>query len=273
MNRLIIVGSPRIDGRSAHLAELLFEACIEEYPNDEVALAPVSTLDIDGCQGCDACRALMRKVEAWSQSETREEEPVPARCVIDDDMAEVYEFIDAADELVVVAPVYFAGVSSQLKALIDRLQPYFWSDARKQEKRSLTLHVVGEGGDPHGFEPLVGEVRSAFSCAGFELTRILDWVGKIDKQGEITAEAAEYTSTFEPCNSAFLREGEETEPVSSHQAKTTPTDEQSVDQRAAAPAKRTTARGGQHNSGQSQGKPKLKIDQKASPKKGGKRRG
>ena len=46
MNRLIIVGSPRIDGRSAHLADLLFESCIDECPDDELALAPVSTLAI-----------------------------------------------------------------------------------------------------------------------------------------------------------------------------------------------------------------------------------
>ena len=56
VNRLIIVGSPRVDGRSAALAEQLFEACIEECPKDEVALAPVATLAIEGCRGCDACR-------------------------------------------------------------------------------------------------------------------------------------------------------------------------------------------------------------------------
>lgn len=38
MNRLIIVGSPRVDGRSAHLADILFETCIEECPEDEACL-------------------------------------------------------------------------------------------------------------------------------------------------------------------------------------------------------------------------------------------
>lgn len=50
MNRLIIVGSPRVDGRSAALAEQLFEACVEDCPEDEVALVPVATLDIGGCR-------------------------------------------------------------------------------------------------------------------------------------------------------------------------------------------------------------------------------
>ncbi|HIW75433.1 MULTISPECIES: flavodoxin family protein [Gordonibacter] len=181
MNRLIIVGSPRPNGRSAALADMLFEACIEEYPADEVALAPVSMLEVQPCSGCDSCRYS----EAPAEGE-------PGRCAIDDDMADVYELIDAADELVVVSPVYFAGPPAQLKALLDRLQPYFWTPARTRPKRPATLHVVGEGGDPHGFDPLVGIVRSALAGAGFQLERVLDWVGKIDEDGEIVAEAEEH---------------------------------------------------------------------------------
>ena len=104
-------------------------------------------------------------------------------------MRELYALLDDADELVVVSPVYFAGPPAQLKALLDRLQPYFWSDARADAKRPAVLHVVGEGGDPHGFEPLVGIVRSALACAGFALLTVYDWVGKIDGDGQITAEA------------------------------------------------------------------------------------
>lgn len=188
MNRLIIVGSPRANGRSAALADLLFEACIEACPHDELALAPVATLDIEPCRGCDSCKALM---EHANEAADDDDEAV-RRCIIEDDMREVYELVEAADEMIVVSPVYFAGAPAQLKALLDRLQPYFWSDARTQAKRPATLHVVGEGCDPHGFEPLVGVVRSALSCSGFALERVLDWVGRIDEDGEITAEAVEH---------------------------------------------------------------------------------
>ena len=51
------------------------------------------------------------------------------------------------------------------------------------------LHVVGEGGDPHGFSALVSIVCSALAVAGFRLETVFDWVGKIDENGEITAEA------------------------------------------------------------------------------------
>ena len=106
-------------------------------------------------------------------------------------MDDVYPLLEDADELIVVAPVYFAGPSSQLKCMLDRFQPYFWTRTRAR-KRPCTLHVVGEGGDPHGFDPLVGCVRSAAAVAGFRLERVLDWVGKIDESGEIVDEADEY---------------------------------------------------------------------------------
>ncbi len=175
MKRMIIVGSPRANGRSAHLAEMLFEACIDECPDDELTLAPVSELDITGCTGCGAC-----------------EQAEGHACVFDDDMTEIREILDEADELAVVAPVYFSGAPSQLKQLLDRFQPYYWTWERGGVRRPLTLHVVGEGGDPNGFEALVSEVRSAGAVAGFRLERIVDWVGKIDETGEIVAEADEY---------------------------------------------------------------------------------
>ncbi len=198
MKRLIIVGSPRVEGRSGALADLLFETCIEQCPEDEVFLAPVSTLDISGCTACDFCKRKAKgeldeeeRAAEEAFEEQRAEDQAPHRCVIRDDMDDVYPLLEDADELIVVAPVFFAGPSSQLKALLDRFQPYFWTRMRAR-RRPATLHVVGEGGDPHGFDPLVGVVRSAAAVAGFRLERVLDWVGKIDESGEIVAEADEY---------------------------------------------------------------------------------
>ena len=55
----------------------------------------------------------------------------------------------------------------------------------------MALHIVGEGNDPHGFEPLIGSVRSAFAVAGFSLDVVFDWVGCIDRTGEIMLDAEE----------------------------------------------------------------------------------
>lgn len=200
MHRVIVVGSPRPDGRSAALADELFNACIEECPEDGVSIVSVASLSVGPCRGCDACKPAGQAPEKLPESDDNlaimplvaASDAVLHRCVIHDDMTDVRKHLDAADELIVVTPVYFASVPAQLKCLMDRLQPYYWTNLRKGQKRPMVLHVVGEGGDPHGIEPLIGTVRSAFGCVGFELELVLDWVGKIDESGEIVAEAAEY---------------------------------------------------------------------------------
>lgn len=205
MHRTIIVGSPRPDGRSATLANEIFEACIDECPEDGVSVVAVSSVDVRPCIGCDACRRVLAKDDEAYPEIPEKGDPLAQcslvfrsdasahQCVIADEMAEVRKHIDAADELIVVSPVYFSGAPAQLKALLDRMQPYFWSNLRERAKgrRPLTLHIVREGGDPHGFEPLVGVVRSAFGVAGFKLERVLDWIGCFDDEGQIVADGEE----------------------------------------------------------------------------------
>ena len=170
MNRVIIVGSPRVRGRSAYLSQELLDACTSEFPEDEVTLLSLANMEIGPCVGCGGCAT-------------------GDGCIIEDDMAQVYEALDAADELIIVSPVYFAGPPSPLKALLDRLQPYFFTNARHGELRPVTLHVIGEGHDPFGYDPLVTIVESALLCAGFRVDTLYDWVGKIDTDGTILDQA------------------------------------------------------------------------------------
>lgn len=258
VNRVIVVGSPRVDGRSASLADQLMYACIEECPDDVVSIVSVASTRVEPCRGCDACA---REAEA-SPADMEEGDPLtphPAiaasdaplhRCVIVDDMPEVRKHIDAADELIVVSPVYFAGPPAQFKALLDRLQPYWRSDVRTRVKRPMILHVVGEGGDPHGYDPLVGSVRSAFSVAGFELASIFDWVGKISEEGDLLDEPQEYVLMDEEAASeaAAVESAVETEIVD-------------------VPGKNRTASASASDNG-AKPKPKLSLSQ---PAKGAKR--
>lgn len=200
VNRVIVVGSPRVNGRSAALADELLYACIDERPEDGVSIVSVASIDVRPCTGCDACaKEQLEKPEGPEEGDPLSPHPLVEesdaalhRCVIEDDMDEVRKHLDAADELIVVSPVYFAGAPAQFKCLLDRLQPYYRSDLRGRVKRPMILHVVGEGGDPYGYDPLVGTVMSAFSVAGFQLQTIFDWVGKISEEGEILGEPEEY---------------------------------------------------------------------------------
>ncbi len=204
MNRMIIAGSPRLDGRSSLLAQQLFDACIDDCPEDAVTLASVASLDLEPCTGCGVCgaqqndealQAELATVEPTEDDEASERRIVYS-CPKDDDMAEIAEALDVADELIVVCPLYFAGPPSQMKMLIDRLQPYFNSDLRHGELRPAALHVIGEGHSPFGWQPLAQILASALLCAGFKLTEVLDWTGRMTEEGEITADAEEYEFSF-----------------------------------------------------------------------------
>lgn len=164
VKRLVICGSPRARGRSAVLADGICATYKKTCPSDEIVLISLADVRIAPCTGCGAC-------------ESTRCDRAGMYCVIADDMARMYALLNECDSLCVVSPVYFAGVPAQLKAVLDRLQPYFWSHRRFEKKRPAEVYVVGEGGDPHGFGPLVGTVRSALAVAGFELGLVHDWVG------------------------------------------------------------------------------------------------
>ncbi len=157
--KTFICGSPREGGRSQALAEELFSSEIESDPTKQLALINIADMEINGCDGCDGCR------ETFS-------------CVITDEMQSVYEYINESHELVIICPIYMAGVPSQFKAFLDRLQPYFWSDERHGELRRATVHLLGEGADPFGYEGALSSIRSALLVAGYEVEHVETHINK-----------------------------------------------------------------------------------------------
>lgn len=166
-NKLILVASPRFGGQSERLANYLFESYSSENSADSIVVACISALPVSNCLGCGSC----------AEGEG---------CAIEDNMHDWCAMIDDADEIMVVSPVYFAGPPAPYKALLDRLQVYYYNykmnDNGLAPKRPLTLFVLGDGGDPHGFEPLVVCTRSAFAIAGFRLGKVFNGVGLYDEK-------------------------------------------------------------------------------------------
>lgn len=106
MNVLIINGSPKgAKSNSMKLTEAFIEGMKETSPVHAETLT-VSKLDIRPCIGCFGC---------WKAT--------PGRCCISDDMAMVIEKILSADVVIYSFPLYYFGLPSHLKALIDRQLP------------------------------------------------------------------------------------------------------------------------------------------------------
>ena len=71
-------------------------------------------LNIGFCRACDAC---MRN---------------GGTCILQDDMAKVLDLFQKSDVLVLATPVYFYGISAQMKTFIDRTYP-IWQHLGKKE--------------------------------------------------------------------------------------------------------------------------------------------
>jgi multimeric flavodoxin WrbA len=99
MKILGIVCSSRKGGNTEILMREALEAA--QKAGGETELFLIADKDISFCNGCEAC------VET-------------GKCIIEDDMQELYEKMEAADGIILGTPVYFNSVSAQAKAIMDR---------------------------------------------------------------------------------------------------------------------------------------------------------
>lgn len=120
-----IAGSPRRGGNTELLLDAALKGAAEQ--GAEVRKVVLSSLQYSGCVSCEGC----------SEGDD---------CVIDDDLQHVYELVDQADVIILASPLYFEGLSSQVKAMIDRGQVYWvrkYALGRSGRKRRGAVIAVG----------------------------------------------------------------------------------------------------------------------------------
>ena len=155
MKVLGILGSPCVSGNTADLLDAVLEGA-----RDEGALVErfdLARMKIGGCTECRGCDAGAECVQAK------------------DDMALIYERIRNVDAIVIASPIFFMGVTAQMKAMIDRCQ-CFWVErfvlkkrAYEGKRRPKGLFVSCAGGPRElVFEPAVHVVKAFFSAIDYE---------------------------------------------------------------------------------------------------------
>lgn len=102
MKVLAFNGSPRKDGNAVRMIRQLFDALQKE--RIETELIQVGGLRLYGCKACDQCR----KTQSGKCSQNN------------DPMNGWIEKMREADGLILASPTYFADVTPELKALMDR---------------------------------------------------------------------------------------------------------------------------------------------------------
>ena len=130
-NIVILVGSMRKNGNTDLLAQAFAEGVRE---NNFVEIVSVADYKVNPCIGCNSCF-------------TREGN----KCFQNDDMDGIYEKLKVADMVVVASPVYFYGISAELKAVIDRLHTPMRNEF---SIKKLVLLLVGAAELPELFDAI-----------------------------------------------------------------------------------------------------------------------
>ena len=136
MNILILSGSPRRGGNTELLVEAFVKAASQKH---HVEVVSVHDYKVNPCMGCNACFKNENNA-----------------CIQKDDMSLIYDKMAVADMLVIASPVYFYGLSAQLKAVIDRFHNPV-RDTYHIKKTALLL--VGAASLPELFDGILAQYQ------------------------------------------------------------------------------------------------------------------
>lgn len=161
-NILILNGSMRKNGNTARLVQSFADGAVQ---NNNVEIVYVADYNVNPCIGCNSC--FVREGN---------------KCFQDDDMVKIYEKLRNADIVVIASPVYFYGISAQLKAIVDRLHTPMRNTFHIKK---LGLLLVGAAHLPNLFDPILMQYQMVLDffkleSIGTVLVRGVNDIGDID---------------------------------------------------------------------------------------------
>lgn len=161
MNILIVNGSPRPNGSTKKMVEAFRDGALSA--GHHVDVVDVCTKKIGGCMACEYCHT-----EGNGQ------------CIQKDDMQEVYALISTMDMLLIASPIYYHGLSGQVKCAIDRFYAAMYPNKPPHLKK---VAMILSSGAPEMYEGALFSYRGDF----------LDYLG-LEDMGVFTAFGAENSS-------------------------------------------------------------------------------
>ena len=132
MSRIVVLaGSMRKGGNTDLLVQAFAEGARK---HNTVEIVSVADYKVNPCIGCNSC--FTREGNA---------------CFQKDDMSKIYDKLKTADILVAASPVYFYGISAELKAIVDRLHTPMRNEF---PIKKLALLLVGAATLPELFDAI-----------------------------------------------------------------------------------------------------------------------
>jgi multimeric flavodoxin WrbA len=163
-----ISGSPRKGGNTDIVLDNALEGAREA--GGDVIKIRLNDLSMKGCQECGDCLTT-------------------GKCVLDDDMQKLYDLLEALDVLIIASPVFFSGLSSQTKMMIDRCQSLWARKYRLNrpiatggKRRGVFLSVGGM--KKSDFSGAITTIKVFFTSIDVEFIGALTYPG-IDAKGKI----------------------------------------------------------------------------------------
>ena len=163
---LVISSSPRKGGNSDTLADWFIQGA--RSAGNQVEKVNLVDLSLNFCRGCLACHKI-------------------GHCVIGDDANTVAEKMGQADVLVFATPVYYYGMSGQMKTMLDRANPLYTA---QYQFRDIYLLACAAEDEENTVERTVHGVQGWIDC--FEKARLAGTVfaGGVSALGEIQGHPA-----------------------------------------------------------------------------------
>ena len=183
MEVLGLFGSPRKGGNTELLLEEMLRGA--QRKGADIERAFLSDWDISGCRECRRCE-------------------IDGNCVIQDQMQKLYPKLLQADYVILASPIFFYGVTSQVKRMIDRCQAlwarkYILKKTPVQEesarRKGWFISVAGSRGEKV-FQGAILTVRYFFDALNVEYAGELTF-GRIDSKEAIKKHPSALKEAFQ----------------------------------------------------------------------------
>ena len=143
MKILVITGSPRKNGNSDTLADNFIKGATEK--GHSVIKFESAFKKVHPCMACDKCTS-------------------DGQCVFKDDFEFVKENIVDADVVVFATPMYYFGISSQIKAVIDR---FYAINTQIQKPKKAVLILTYADTTSKEAQPIISNYEAILNYLGW----------------------------------------------------------------------------------------------------------
>lgn len=140
MDILVLQGSPRPKGNTAQMVEAFRRGA--RSAGHSVEIINVFEKRIGDCRACEYCHTVGN-----------------GKCIQDDEMQEIYPLLMNCEMLVLASPIYYHGISGQLKCAIDRF--YSCAYPTRPEKLRKAAMLLNSGA-PDVYEGAIYSFKNDF---------------------------------------------------------------------------------------------------------------